>query len=282
MFRKSFNARNEWSAELPYSCAIRQAGILEQAARMVKPGGTLAYTTCTFSPEENEGVIANFLNQHPDFKIKPIPIINGMRRAMPEWIGQSQDHVVRLADRIWPHLSQGEGHFIALFTKINTLHPEFDIKHLHEIDFRNKSSKQDKQTSMKLLDDFSNTYLNITFNKARLSMVGSYLYQLPEGSPDLSGLKVIHHGWWLGSIQKNRFTPSHALAIGMDMNDAKHRCSLKLNDQRATQYLHGESISDLGENGWTLITYDGFPLGWGKRVNNVIKNYYPHGLRRFI
>ncbi len=105
------------------------------------------------------------------------------------------------------------------------------------------------------------------------------MYCLQENLPDLHGLNVIHSGWWLGSIHHERFSPSHALAMGITTDQARNVISYHLEDQAIATYLRGESFTNLGENEWVLISVDGFPIGWGKRVQNVVKNYYPHGLR---
>jgi NOL1/NOP2/fmu family ribosome biogenesis protein len=96
----------------------------------------------------------------------------------------------------------------------------------------------------------------------------------------MTGLKVIHPGWWLGSIHKDRFYPSHALAMGIRSDHARYTIPLHIEDQEVSKYLAGETFNNIGENYWVLVTIEGFPIGWGKRVQNVIKNYYPHGLRR--
>ncbi len=117
MFRKSVVACEEWNSGAPLRCAIRQFGILESASRMLKPGGCLAYTTCTFSPEENEGVISKFLDSHPEFDLKRIEQKPGFSPAKPEWVNLPDEHKINRSVRIWPHLSQGEGHYIALLVK---------------------------------------------------------------------------------------------------------------------------------------------------------------------
>ena len=110
---------------------------------------------------------------------------------------------------------------------------------------------------------------------------GSYLYYLPENLPDLRGLKVIHPGWWLGTLKKDRFEPSHALALGLRASQARQVLNFGAQSDEIEAYLHGETLSDPGENGWILVCVDGFPLGWGKRWNGVVKNYYPRGLRMY-
>jgi NOL1/NOP2/fmu family ribosome biogenesis protein len=111
-------------------------------------------------------------------------------------------------------------------------------------------------------------------------MDGTYIYHIPEGLPSLVGLKVIRPGWWMGSINKDRFTPSHSFAMGIKSDQAEHILPMQLGDKQLFSYLAGDSLPSSGDNAWVLVTVDGFPIGWGKRVQNVIKNFYPHGLRR--
>lgn len=111
-------------------------------------------------------------------------------------------------------------------------------------------------------------------------MWGSYLYWLSGEIPDLSGLRVVHPGLWLGRVREGRFEPAHALAMALQGHQARQLVELKPGEARTSAYLRGETIASAGDDGWCLITVDGYPLGWGKRVNNVIKNYYPRGLRQ--
>ncbi len=281
MFRKGEIARQEWKPELVRSCALRQSGILEQAARMVKPGGRLVYTTCTFSPDENECVIAHFLTQHPEYDLEALQLAPGFRHARPDWIGLPPDHRVSRAVRIWPHLAQGEGHFIAVLVKLDSpgrTPAQAGIKKVpHSRGYISPGSNRNVFSSF---DDFCRTNLANTFDSSRLVISGSYVYHLPDVSPNLSVLRVIHPGWWLGSFQKERFIPSHSLAMGIKSAHALQTFSLLPGDPRLMAYFAGESLSDAGESGWVLLTVDGYPIGWGKRVQNILKNYYPHGLRR--
>ncbi len=281
MFRKSEVARREWKPELVNSCALRQSAILEQASRMVKPGGKLAYTTCTFSVEENEAVLAGFLTKHPEFVLAPIPLVTGFQPARPDWIDLPVGHQVKSAIRIWPHLSQGEGHFLALLVKKGESRLEWakDTRQSLKNPNRLIHLKNHDQTR-NILEDFYAANLTLSWDPTRLIMEGSYIYQLPQITPDLMGLKVIHPGWWLGALQNGRFTPSHSFAMGMRCNQAKRVIQLHVGDQQLSAYYSGESIAVTGDDGWVLVTVDGFPAGWGKRVQNVVKNFYPHGLRR--
>jgi NOL1/NOP2/sun family putative RNA methylase len=281
MFRKAEVARQEWKPDLVRSCALRQAGILEQAARLVQPAGCLAYTTCTFSTEENEALIASFLSHHPEFDLQSIPNKPGLSPARPDWIGLPPDHRLCHAVRIWPHLARGEGHFIALMRKNGRAkaHPGTAAMKIrpHSIE-RNRV----RSAGHPLLpfETFLRENLGRQFEASHLVNINSYIYLLPQFLADLSNLHVIRSGWWLGSVRKDYFVPSYALALGMKHFDARHTLRLQPGDSRLSDYLAGQTILDPGENAWVLLTVGDFPIGWGKRVQDVVKNYYPKGLRK--
>jgi NOL1/NOP2/fmu family ribosome biogenesis protein len=281
MFRKSEVARKEWKPGLVSTCAYRQSSILEQAAQMVKPGGHLAYTTCTFSAQENEGVIATFLSRHPEFDLLQIPQKSGFQPALPEWIGLPPGHKLTRAIRIWPHLAPGEGHFIALLTKqVTSRSDSADNAGKYSVTTKGQSNSIIPKYARVLLDEFCHNNLNYQFDSSRLFLEGSYIYQRPHASPDLAGLKVIRPGWWLGTINKGRFTPSHSLALGLKISQVRNSLPLQIGESQLSAYLYGQSFSSPGEDGWFMVCVDGHPLGWGKRVKNVIKNFYPRGLRQ--
>jgi NOL1/NOP2/sun family putative RNA methylase len=275
MFRKSEAARRDWSPQLVQSCALRQGGILEEAVKLVRPGGWLACSTCTFNPAENEAVIARLLDNHPELGLVETPDQAGFSPGRPDWARDSEARPeLARAVRIWPHRSPGEGHFVALLQK------SAEISQLNAGKVGAKSRKIEP-TIGKYLDDFYHTALDISFNPGRLMQAGSYLYYLSENLPDLRGLKVIHPGWWLGTLKKDRFEPSHALALGLRAGQARHVLDFSAQSDQIEAYLRGETLSYPGENGWILVCVDGYPLGWGKRRNGVVKNYYPRGLRRY-
>ena len=275
MFRKSQPARQEWSREVVLSCAARQSGILPQAARLVRPGGRLVYATCTFAPEENEAVVAGFLEAYPHFSLEAIQLQPGFSPGRPDWLpGSERWPELSEAVRIWPHIAAGEGHFVAVIQR----------KHLG----KTRQPKPWQHTGVSasaagFFNEFINRNLNWIVEKKSLRLVGSYLYQVPPGSPDLGRLRVIHPGWWLGTLRKNRFEPSHALALALRKEDARHVLDLQAADERLLAYLRGESIRlDLvweSPECWVLVCVDGFSLGWGRWVKGVLKNAYPKGLR---
>jgi NOL1/NOP2/fmu family ribosome biogenesis protein len=128
--------------------------------------------------------------------------------------------------------------------------------------------------------DFCEPTLNWRPPQKRLALLGSYLYLLPDGLPDLRGLSVIHWGWWLGTAKKNRFEPSHALAMGLRAADVAQTLPLQADDPELLRYLRGEVLPSDGPKGWVLVTVDGYPLGWGKRVQGRLKSHLPTWLRR--
>src|SRR4030043_1347959 len=231
MFRKSETARKEWKPESPHNCSIRQYSILEYTARMVKPGGCIAYTPCTFSTEENEGVIARFLENHSEFDLKIIDQKPGLFPSKPEWINLPQEHKIKRTIHIWPHQSKGEGHFIALLQKNSSMKNNSQNIKYYENTFRNTDKSHEIMRAKAMLLDFAKKNLTFSFDDQRVYLYGSYVYYLSDNYPNLQGLKVIHPGWWLGVIHKNRFSPSHALAMGIDHHQAINIVSLQLGEK---------------------------------------------------
>ncbi len=272
MFRKEPATRNDWMPKLVESCALRQDTILAEAAPLVRPGGLLVYSTCTFASEEDEGSIARFLAAHPEFEIESPPRFPGFSPGRPDWLDESfQNPALKHLVRLWPHTAPGEGHFIAVLRKTGgEANP-----------LREAQATPPENTAQRDFQQFCTQTLHWQPDEARLSQQGTYLYTLPAGCPDLRGLRVVHWGWWLGTTKKNRFEPSHALAMGLQPAQVKNTYHLVVGDAALAAYLRGEVLSSPGENGWVLLTVDGFSLGWGKRVNNRIKPHLPNWLRQF-
>ncbi|HSB67319.1 MAG TPA: hypothetical protein VLD65_12135, partial [Anaerolineales bacterium] len=181
MFRKGDLARREWKPNVVRSCAIRQYGILERAARLLKVGGHLVYSTCTFSPEENEGVISTFLPQHTEFELVTIEQIDGFSYARPDWVGLPPDDPVAGAVRIWPHLAAGEGHFIARLIKKGFSSGNNEHKEHKPRQFTQQNSPTElNRSNLALFDEFCTENLSITFDPSRLVQVGDFIYRVPE------------------------------------------------------------------------------------------------------
>ncbi len=264
MFRKNPEAVAEWSPWAVDHCAARQREILESAADLVRMGGVLVYSTCTFEKSENEEMISSFINDHP------------------EWVLEDEH-------RLMPHKCRGEGHFVACMTKgVRT--PSAGVAAGEDL-----TGKKDRlrtevlrflHTEAGLIEGSG---MDDRIMKGILINRNDHAYCLPPGiSPhNLDGLKVIRPGLELAGIERGRYKPAHALAMTMNEDDLHICCNLSLD--QAYAYLRGETISmsdvdpdhgSMHENGWSLVTVNGISMGWGKISNGILKNHYPKGLRR--
>jgi len=283
MFRKSVLAQAEWSPEHVAGCAVRQTHILDQAARLVAPGGLLVYSTCTFAPEENEQRIAAFLAEHPQWELVDLPKRHGMSAAYPEWTDPPLPELNR-AVHLWPHRLIGEGHFIALLRNGQHTQPTVERAVRSLVASRNtrqkRSSRTDSITETQALNawyDWEQATLYRALPRERVARVGDQIVLLPPNVPELGELRVVRTGVALGVSKPGRFEPAHALALALTAEDA--RSTVPLRDSEIQRYLHGETLPSAGPDAWVLMTVDGWPLGWGRRVGGVIKNFYPKGLR---
>ncbi len=268
MFRKNTDACDEWSPENVQLCADRQLEILNNAALMLKSGGRIVYSTCTFAPAENEGTVCTFLKAHPEFSlVSPNLSLDVFDGGHPDWVSSRNQEVAEHCIRLWPHRLKGEGHFVAVFEK-----------HSEPADVRKvKSEKGLNPKELKDYLSFEKNYLNKKFQGTFVKF-GDQLYLLPNNAPVLKGIKVLRPGLHLGTFLKNRFEPSHALALALSKDEVSFSTEIDL--ETAKQYLNGQTFSADGEKGWHLITVDGYSLGWGKLAGGIMKNHYPKGLRK--
>ena len=249
MFRKEEAAVTDWSQETVEMCARRQAEILDSAAKMVRPGGRLVYSTCTFAPEEDEMAVAAFLERHPEFTPEIIetpwfvPVENG-------------------GHRMWPHKLLGEGHFAAVLKK--TAGEESDAA-----DLPGEKLPKEWVSFAKELDIHLPAGKCVTF--------GQNLFWAPEDMPDLRKLKVMRPGLELGEVKKGRFEPAHALALWL--KGCANVQSYDPEGEEMKSYLHGNVVPS-GQKGWCLVKAGDYSIGWGKGDGQVLKNHYPKGLRR--
>lgn len=261
MFRKDEEARGEWSAEQVNVCAERQAYILDDAANMVKEGGVLVYSTCTFSREENEETVKAFLERNPEFYIdKPARHESFVEAGMAEKDGMY---------RLWPHKLKGEGHFAVRFAK--RVNNDEDKKEYRRKYITGTKKKEDLKYYMEFAENTLKTELT-----GEYVMFGDNLYLVPRMMIDLKGIKVERAGLKLGCNKKNRFEPDHALALSLKPAEVKQVTELR----EPEKYLRGETVECEYDKGWTLVTVNNIPLGWGKAQNGTLKNHYPKGLRK--
>lgn len=306
MFRKNPEACDEWSPQNVELCANRQLDILNEADRMLKSGGLLIYSTCTFAPEENEKTIEQFIKEHDEYSIvkvelQPVSSAKG-EHGMPskgrcEWSDTSMAEVQNTF-RLWPHLLKGEGHFAAVLKKGDDIsNCLWDSGNGKVTDFKIttadiKSGKKGKdrgkgrtagsdaniKQAVSLFEQFTKESLNKDFED-RYILFGDNLHVIPDAMPDISGLKILRPGLHVGTIKKDRFEPSHALALSLKPEEAKNCLNLPHDDQKVYSYLRGESIEADINKGWVLVCVDGYSLGWGKVSQGIVKNHYPKGLR---
>lgn len=272
MFRKDETARKEWSPDHVTLCAKRQLEILDNGARMLQPGGRLVYSTCTFSPEENEQTIESFLESHEDFYVEQQDSVpDGLSQGRPEW-SKNENLQLKNTFRIWPHLAEGEGHFLAVLRKK-------DCKGKKSVRQEEKGIIKEKailKGLKELLEQICPEAKEL-LNRKNYIQFGDQIYLLPEDMGTIKGMKILRPGLHLGSIKKNRIEPAHGLAMYLDETKAAKVCRLNLEEAKA--YLRGESIQKPGEKGWILMTLEGCSLGWAKQSGTILKNHYPKGLR---
>ena len=249
MFRKEEAAVTDWSQETVQMCARRQREILDSAARLVRPGGRLVYSTCTFAPEEDEETVAAFLEAHPEFTPEPV--------EAPWFVpGENASY------RMWPHKLLGEGHFAAVLRKTQGESGEVPAC--------------PGEKCPKAWESFAKE-LDITLPEGKAVSFGQSLYWAPTELPELNRLKVLRPGLELGTERKGRFEPAHALALWLKTCAITESFPPESPEMKA--YLHGDVVPS-GKKGWCLVQAGGYTIGWGKGDGSVLKNHYPKGLRR--
>jgi NOL1/NOP2/sun family putative RNA methylase len=279
MFRKDIGARQDWSEEMVAGCAARQTNILRVAAHLVRPGGHMLYSTCTFAPEEDESIMVRFLHEHPDFEVRTLPQLPGFMPGRPEWVSNKSNpderegtylNSTRGAVRLFPHRLTGEGHFACLLQR--TEGPADHMTYPWRAD-------RIPSPEWKHWQAFQEAILTVDFPPKRLRVQGNRLYYVPEDVPQMKGLRVTVPGIWLGNFKKERFEPAHPLATYLQPGQAGNMLALTSDSRELGAYLRGESLPAEGNPGWTLVSVDGWPLGWGKRVQGMVKNHFPRGLQ---
>ena len=260
MFRKEEAAVTDWSPETVAMCARRQQEILTTAAKLLRPGGRLVYSTCTFAPEEDEGAVSEFLHSHPDFTVEQVPGA-WFAPGDPAQI-ESCAPGLHKTFRLWPHLLRGDGHYAAVLRKEGQEESCLEPGRGEQVP--------------KLWTAFAKE-LGIRLPEGKMLCFGTRLYWVPEEMPALRGLKVLRCGIELGELKKDRFEPAHALALYL------HSCAreqvLEVGSRELEQYMNGQVIPS-AQTGWCLVKAGPYSIGWGKGDGKVLKNHYPKGLRR--
>lgn len=262
MFRKEPQAVDEWSVNHTLSCAVRQKNILDDAYKMLKCGGYIMYSTCTFSYDENEAVVKHMMEKY-NMELCPIPGLD----MLSQGIGDGMEN----CRRVFPHKNKGEGHFTALLrrTEENETATEFVKK-------QNKRKDTTLETAVRLYYEFEKSALKVHLD-GEFVLFGDNLYVLPQ-YVDIDKLKVLRCGLHLGEVKRNRFEPSHALSHAFDEDVYINKVETLQNSEDIKKYMHGETLSS-DVSGWCVIKTEKYIVGWGKGSNGIVKNHYPKHLR---
>ncbi|MDO4322782.1 MAG: RsmB/NOP family class I SAM-dependent RNA methyltransferase [Lachnospiraceae bacterium] len=297
MFRKDMANAKAWSLEKVEACARIQRDITRQAVTMLRPGGLMLYSTCTFAPEENEGTIAYLLQQCPDMELVEIPHQEGFARGEGRLLdllkekntetsrelqeagvwekaaGERSASELKKCVRIFPHKMGGEGHFLALLKKKG----ELSGMHQRALPGGGRLSKEEDRVLREFLKDVTSS-----IRIEQIEVRGGQAYFIPE-PPQIKGkIPFLRNGLYLGEIRKNRFEPSQSLAMALKKEEYASVLDFSYGDPRVRRYLCGETVDaeDLEhrrDKGWQLVCVGGYPLGWGKLVNGTLKNKYHPG-----
>ena len=261
MFRKEPKLVISWTNSGPEEFVEVQRSILSSAHELLKPGGVLVYSTCTYNTDENEKNIQWFLDEYSEYSIDPIADKLGISDGLalmdsPELVG---------CGRVWPHKDKGEGHFVARLIKGTS---ERSIPHI------NGSKASIDQDGLEGIEGFMKGVgiTEDTLPLDRLNRIKDTIYLLPDTILDTKKLRVFSNGWLLGTMKRGRFEPSQAFASGLTISEVEKVVILKVTTDQSVRYLKGETIPVDAPNGWHLVTIEGLSLGWGKVVNKRLKN----------
>ena len=277
MFRKDAAIRKAWEKQGPDFYAKIQRSILDAAVALLKPGGMMLYSTCTFSSMENEDTISYALAKYPELSLLPVlkdyGFADGRVDLVSKEIALSEERkeTIRNTARLWPFRIQGEGHFVALLKKAGERDTSTYVKKENKVDF--------DRLPQEIREFLGRT--GCSFEGYQPKLHGERLYLVPEEVPNLKGLRIVRSGLFAGSYLKNRFEPSQAFAMTLSKEKWDNCLNLSASDPKVTKYLKGETLDldEILEPGWVLVLVDGYPLGWGKYAKGRLKNKYLAGWR---
>ncbi len=283
MFHKDPSMMAAWQRTGPDEYHKLQTEILKYSSRMVRPGGYLIYSTCTFSPQEDEGTVSWFLRSYPKFHVVNADAdrdLNGcthIDRGRPEW----GDGNPELADtlRMWPHHIEGEGHFAALLQKDTG--DGADTAGVVNQPGGHTGEYHNERGLKPFFGFIKEQGIRYMFDSGRLIVQNGRVLYIPCGLPDLTGINILRCGWLLGEIKKGRFEPSVSFAMGLKASDCSRVISYPCDSPDVVKYLKCETLEadPSFPAGWYLVCAGEYPLGWGKVSNGMLKNKYPAGWR---
>jgi 16S rRNA C967 or C1407 C5-methylase (RsmB/RsmF family)/NOL1/NOP2/fmu family ribosome biogenesis protein len=286
LFRRNPAAAAQWRPGHVAGSAERQRGLLADAARLVRPGGVLVYSTCTFAPEENEQQVAGFLAAHPTWELLPIPLHPGFAPGRPDWSPGGPPELSRTV-RLWPHHLRGEGHFIAKLTRPGSSpgsRPAGNDPAGRLVPRRGRVADRERggagvSTAPREVLEAWRGFVTEALEDApgEALVVGERAYSVPDPEVATAGVRLVRPGLLLGRARPGRFEPAHALAMAVGAGAARR--VREVDDREAATFIRGETLGWEGPAGWAVVTWNGWPLGWGRGVGGTLKNHYPKGLR---
>jgi 16S rRNA C967 or C1407 C5-methylase (RsmB/RsmF family)/NOL1/NOP2/fmu family ribosome biogenesis protein len=284
LFRRNPAAAAQWRPGHVPGSAERQRGLLADAARLVRPGGVLVYSTCTFAPEENEQQVARFLTANPDWELLQVPLHPGFAPGRPDWAPGGPPELSRTV-RLWPHHLRGEGHFIAKLVR-----PEGPGTACWNPTRRDRGPRRGSVADRELKGAGSSTASRevagawrrfvadaLEGDPGEVTVAGERAYLVPDPEVAGAGVRLVRPGLLVGRARPGRFEPAHALAMAAGAVTARR--VREVDDHEAAAFVRGETLASGGVAGWTLVSWNGWPLGWGRAAGGVLKNHYPKGLR---
>ena len=266
MFRKGNNEIKNWHQTGSEPYAKLQREIVDDAIKLLAPGGMLLYSTCTFSPEENEQVIEYLLEKNDDLSLVPMKMCEGFDHGHPEWTLTGREDIKQCI-RLWPHKIKGEGHFLALLKKEDGPQPTFKYEKIKKV-------KLTPETE----EFFKNCKMDIDWSHVREHQ--GKLFYLKEDIPEMKKVRILRKGLYLGEMKKGRFEPSQSFAVALSADEYKPYLSFDINDENTIKYLKCETLDvDTATEGIHLIGTNEFPLGWAKIKKGRLKNKYSSSWR---
>jgi len=287
MVRKNETAIQQWHKDFPQELADLQRSILHEAVKMLRPGGQIIYSTCTFAPEEDEQMIAWLTSAYPTLTLNTIekPAHAHLSDGRPEWADKqytdgltteslTKDSTdLKKTARLWPHLLNGEGHFVAKLSQSK------DITLSEAVVAPLNPKKLDRQQQQLVTSFFDDALVDFDLNQRVLTLFGERLYLAPKETPDISGMKILRLGLEIGTFKKKRFEPAHALALALHPEHVAQY--FDMTPTQWVDFVHGDVIRTPTklQKGWVLMIANGNGVGWGRYVEGQIKNFLPKGLR---
>lgn len=253
MFRKDPFARAQWSQALVDGCVARQEDILDAAWSVLRPGGSLIYSTCTWEEQENEAQVMRMV----------------AKGAVPVPVPVEADWGVQVSGpglRCYPHRSKGEGFFMAVVRKPG----------------ERPGPPHSDPLEAPALNEAYGPWLQEPLGSCSIGLEGidHVLSRAWYGTAlDLMRrVRVLSPGIPMARPKGRSVVPHAALALNLAL-DRTGFPGLSVDRDGALRFLRGEVLPADGAEGIALIVHDGSPLGWVNGAGNRWNNAWPASWR---